>query len=373
MYALITFWLTASLITLLRVPDGGIQPQVALDAKGTVHMIYFQGLPAQGDIYYVRSTDDGTNFSDPMRVNSQAESAIATGNVRGAHLAVGKNGRVHVAWMGSKPALPRVDGRYGPMLYARLNDAGTAFEEQRNVIQNHPGLDGGGSIAADGKGNVYIAWHAPGEGEHNEANRRIWVTHSTDDGKTFSPELAAWEEPTGACACCGMRVFADNKGTVYVLYRSAKEAVHRDMYLLSATDGKHFEGTKVHEWNIDHCVMSTAAFSQSDQRVLAAWETEQQVYFTTFDPVQRRLSKIISAPDEANGRKHPVIAANKRGETLLVWTEGMGWKKGGAVAWQLFDQSGQPIPAEGGRRDGVPVWSLVAAFARPDGGFVIVY
>lgn len=47
------------------------------------------------------------------------------------------------------------------MLYTRLNDAGDGFEPQRNVIQKRPGLDGGGSIAADAEGNVYVAWHAP--------------------------------------------------------------------------------------------------------------------------------------------------------------------------------------------------------------------
>ena len=30
-------------VRLLRVPDRGIQPQVVLDGKGTVHMVYFKG------------------------------------------------------------------------------------------------------------------------------------------------------------------------------------------------------------------------------------------------------------------------------------------------------------------------------------------
>ena len=71
-------------------------------------------------------------------------------------------------------------------------------------------------------------------------------------------------------------------------------------------------------------------------------------------------------------RKHPTVAANARGETLLVWTEGMGWERGGSLAWQVFDRDGRPT-AEKGRIPGVPVWSLVAAFARPDGGFTVIY
>src|SRR5262245_26983337 len=109
----------ADRVTLLRVPQGGIQPQVAVDAHGTVHLVYYRGDPRQGDLFYARSSD-GTTFSEPIPVNSQPGSAIAAGNIRGAHLAVGKNGRAHVAWMGADKAEPRAPGGAAPMLYTRL-------------------------------------------------------------------------------------------------------------------------------------------------------------------------------------------------------------------------------------------------------------
>src|SRR5438552_2742418 len=85
----------------VRIPDGGIQPQAAVDDKGAIHLIYFKGDAAKGDIFYVRSTDGGSTFSAPLRVNSQPGSAVAVGTIRGAHLALGRDGRVHVAWNGS--------------------------------------------------------------------------------------------------------------------------------------------------------------------------------------------------------------------------------------------------------------------------------
>jgi len=147
------------------------------------------------------------------------------------------------------------------MLYARLNDAGAAFEPQRNVIQEKVGLDGGGSVAADGLGNVYVAWHAPNRPKAGEAAREVWVAQSTDDGKNFAKEREAWKEPTGACGCCGMRMFADASGGTYILYRSATEMVHRDIWLLMAKRGEAFSGKKVGEWEIGKCVMSSASFA----------------------------------------------------------------------------------------------------------------
>src|SRR5688500_14709345 len=69
------------LVRVIRVPDGGIQPQVAKDDRGTVHLIYFKGNPRAGDLFYVTSTDGGRSFSRPLRVNSQEASVIAIGTM----------------------------------------------------------------------------------------------------------------------------------------------------------------------------------------------------------------------------------------------------------------------------------------------------
>jgi hypothetical protein len=359
-------------VTVLRVPEKGIQPQVAVDSKGTAHVTYFRGDPSAGDIFYVRSEKGGDTFSTPIQVNSRPGSAIAVGNIRGAQLALGKNGRVHVAWNGSGKAEPKGPGGALPMLYARLNDAGTAFEPQRNVIQSAAGLDGGGSVAADEAGNVFVAWHAPAAGETGEGNRCVWVARLTDDGKTFAAEKRANAEPTGACGCCGMRAFADSKGGVYLLYRAARERVHRDMYLLASTDnGLRFRSEKIHEWELNACPMSSAAFAEGAGGVLAAWETNGQVYYCRIDRATGKRSAPVPAPGDGKGRKHPAIALTAQGEAVLVWTEGMGWNQGGSVAWQVFDKYGRPIGKEG-RADGVPTWSVVAVLARP-AGFTVLY
>src|SRR5207244_12429124 len=118
----------------------------------------------------------------------------------------------------------------------RTTHAGTAFEPQRNPMQLTWGLDGGGSVAADAAGSVYVAWHGQEGSGQGEQTRRLYVARSKDDGKSFSPEAPAYEQATGACGCCGARAFADRSGTLYVLYRSATEQVHRAIYLVVSPD-----------------------------------------------------------------------------------------------------------------------------------------
>ena len=359
-------------VTTLRVPDGGIQPQVAVDEKGIVHMIYYKGEPANGDIFYVKSTD-GQKFSIPIQVNSISGSVIAMGNIRGAHIALGKGGRVHVAWMGSGKAPKGANGA-SPMLYTRSNDGGTAFEPERNVMQYATGLDGGGTVAADGAGNVYVAWHADA-GAKSEAARQVFLAKSTDDGKTFAKEIPAFKQMTGACGCCGMRAICNSKGELYILYRTAmgagKMPDERDMFLLVSKDkGATFTGTDLHPWKLNMCAMSTAQLSDSSAGTLGTWETQGQIFYTKI--TNGIPSAPISAPGGLGKRKHPAVAGNNTGDVLLAWTNGMAWEKGGSVSWQVFDKSGKPSE-EKGNAEGVPANSLVAAFARPDGTFIVVY
>jgi hypothetical protein len=367
------------MVQVLSVPDNGIQPQIDVANNG-LHLIYFAGEPKHGDIFYTRSDDFGRRFRPAMRVNSQEGSAIAIGSIRGAQISIGKRNRVHVAWNGSDAAQPRGPinpeaGKPGsPMLYTRLNDRGTAFEPQRNVMQWTFGLDGGGSVASDTSGNVYVAWHgkAPAASE-GEAGRQVWIARSEDEGRIFAKESPATEEPTGACGCCGLKMFADSRGDVYGLYRSARENVHRDIYLLRSSDAGHkFSVALLHPWSINACPMSSMAFLETGAGVLGAWETQAQVYLA---PISRGVDQakrvIVAPPGENPKRKYPALARNRRGETLLAWVEGSGWQRGGTLGWQIFDLSGQPTLACRTQRT-VPVWSFPAAFALPDDRFAIL-
>jgi hypothetical protein len=357
-------------VTTIRVPNSGIQPQI-LERGGIVHVLYFSGDPQRGDLMYTTSRDYGRTFATQMRVNSERGTAMATGNIRGGQMAMDGAGRVHVAWIGSSLALPRSASNSAPVLYTRLNDLGDAFEPTQHVNQASWGADGA-TVAADNTGHVFVFWHAQPPQGKDEADRRLWIAKSADSGKSFVPEAIAFTEPTGVCGCCGTRAFVGADDTVYVLFRSATNVVHRDMYLLSSVDHSGFRGSDIAGWDIGACVMSSEFFLQSGKDILAAWESEKQVYFGRIKPGTTDLDIVIAAPGLGRNRKYPALATNKNGQILFVWTDNMAWGKGGTVEWQLYDRNLQP-EAGSGKSDDVPVWSLVAAFARPDGGFVVMF
>jgi hypothetical protein len=362
-------------VTVMATPGHGIQPQAVMDAHGNLHLLYFQGDAGSGNLQYVRRDAGETEFSKPLRVNSQQESAIATGTIRGGHLAVGKNDRVHVSWNGSSKALPKNPITGSPMLYARLNDQGTAFEPQRNLMTQSSILDGGGSLAADALGNVYVAWHAVGkEVEAGEGNRKVWISMSRDDGKTFAAEKSAWDEPTGACGCCGLRGFADLKGDTYFVYRAATAKINRGMYLIRSSDrGKSFDGVRLDNWKIASCPMSSEAFAEGPSGVYGAWDNDGQVYVARVGPGKIAIPSPRAAPGAEGDRKHPALTVNKNGDVILVWAEGTGWERGGNLAWQVYDKAGNPTAESGVLPRGIPVWGMPAVVAETDGRFTIFH
>jgi hypothetical protein len=358
-------------MTFARLPEGGIQPQLVADASGNLHALYFKGEPAHGDVVYAR-VDQSGRVGTPVQVNRQPGVALATGSVRGPHLALGRDDRVHVAWIGSNVAKTKAAGGRTPVLYTRMDGSGAAFEPERSVLQFTEGVDGA-AVAADSSGHVYVAWHGAAPGVTEEARRRIWIARSTDDGGTFAKEASASPPATGACGCCGVAALANREGSLFVLYRGAREMVHRDAFVLTSRDhGAVFAGDMLQEWKLGACPMSTFNLTESPDAVVAAWETGGQVQWLRIDPRTGAKSAVIAAPNAATNRKHPAVARNAKGETMLVWAENTGWNKGGALAWQLYDRNDQPT-AEHGQRAGVPVWGLVAVAARPDGSFIVLY
>jgi hypothetical protein len=366
----------APLVRTERLPAEAIQPQIAQSTDGTVHLLYFKGKPAGGDLFYMRKPATEEKFSKPIRVNSVPGSAIAIGSIRGAHLALGRNDRVHVAWMGGEGATKIMIGHVSstPMLYARLAEDGKSFEPERNVMTYTSRLDGGGTVAADAHGNVYVAWHgAPPSNADGESERAVYVAHSSDDGKTFGRELrASPNDKSGTCACCGMGAFADTKGALYLLYRAAEQMTNRnEILLVSENTGKSFKVANSDRWVTGTCPMSSTSFAEGNGKTYAAWETAGKINSIGLPQSSTDAPERFS-PSGDKTRKHPALAVNSRGETLVAWTEGTGWDKGGSAGWQVFDSAGKPI-TQPESTPGVPTWGLVAAYARPDGSFVIIF
>ena len=229
-------------VTLMRVPGGGIQPQVAVDAAGTVHMVYYKGDPGHGDLYYVRSRNSERDlFGAAAREHNSGKCRRRGQYSRRSHRYRKERTRSRgVEW------LSFADSR-GPLRQGA--DAVHAAQRCRNRLR---------AATQPDPGRVWSRrWWFAGRRQYMEMFTWFGMhPRRAPKGKgtgasgwrvrpmTAPPSSArrpVWDHPTGACGCCGLKAFADRNGTLYVLYRSATEVVHRDIYLLISRDhGQHF-------------------------------------------------------------------------------------------------------------------------------------
>ena len=342
-----------------RVPDGGRMPRAVVDAEGTVHLVYVAGEASTANLFHVTRRPGVTAWSEPRRVNRRDDSVSGVAPIDGAQLALGPDNRVHVVWLQTDPV---------QFFYTRSSADRSGFEPQR-VLSTHEegGVEAGPTVAVDGAGNVFVFWHA---GAVEDAGRAVYLAASRDGGTAFELARPVSARAEGACACCSLAATSGAAGAVYVSYRGAGDNVRRGQRLLVSKDhGRSFTDRLVHPWELGACPVSTTGLFAGPRGVAAAWETEGQVYFADAD----RPEAAVSPAGEARfRRKNPAVAVDSRGDTLLAWGDGPGFRFGGSLHWQVFDAAGRPVGEPGGGT-GTIIGGSTSAVVVQDGRFLVIY
>jgi hypothetical protein len=151
---------------------------IAWDAAGTVYVAYALPVNEERGIYLVLSKDQGTTWSEPLKV---FDGAAAGFDLIGApSLLTSSNGFVHVLW---KEQSIQGDGVPQPisLYYARSEDGGQTFNDAELVVEEPASWR---EIMADGQGNLHVLW------QPQDTLTTVWDQVSLDGGQT-------WQFPQG--------------------------------------------------------------------------------------------------------------------------------------------------------------------------------
>jgi hypothetical protein len=318
----------AGSVMTLRVPDGGLVPEVILDPKGVIHMTY--GLSGNG--FYMRSTDNGKGFTKPVQINHRA-GTVKAGGERGIKLARGKDGVLHISWLGPK----KEDGIW----YTRSENNGQSFEAERNLHKGNSLADGV-STAADKDGNVIVFWldSRKGKDPNSPYSFAIYMSQSKDNGKTFGENIEIRHDHPGlACECCRLESRIGDDGNVYLAFRSGYKSI-RDIYLLKGPKKENnFRSTRVStdDWNLDACPHSGASLQIDPKgKVVVSWMSVDKVYWSRSENRLKSFAPRVQVAAGKVAQNHPTAVMNGKGQTLLVW------KEGSEVKWAKFNADMKP-------------------------------
>ena len=109
---------------------GAFAPRVALDSNETVNIVWGDTGDSLGRVVFVRSTDLGETFSEPLDVSRSSGVAFDP------EIAIDPGGAINVAWQDTAPGKSVV-------MFSRSTDGGQTFSEPLQVSTGNGAATGG--------------------------------------------------------------------------------------------------------------------------------------------------------------------------------------------------------------------------------------
>ncbi|MGB0525185.1 MAG: sialidase family protein [Flammeovirgaceae bacterium] len=207
----------------------------------------------QSNILFSRSTDQGRSWNTPVAINKIPGDCLDDDETtEGAVPTVGPNGEIYVAWSLNEK-----------LYFDKSEDGGkTWLEEDIEVAEHHngwainiPGLNrtNGFPVTAcdlsDGKhkGTIYINW---ADQKNGEDDTDIWLSKSTDGGKTWSERIRVNNDKGKAQQFLTWMSVDPMTGIIYIVFYDQRglENGQTDVYLAySKNGGKSFKNVKISE------------------------------------------------------------------------------------------------------------------------------
>lgn len=240
----------------------GGQPQITVDAKETVRLVFGKG----EQIFYASSNDKGRSFSEPVAV-AQVK-GMHLGMTRGPQLATSKDYSVVTAM-----------DKAGNVHSFRLSHSTGKWEKLPHVNDsNGSAPEGLMSLAADDKNNFFAVWLDLRKGHKNNIGfARL------QGNKGWSKNQFAYTSPEShVCECCKPSI-AVNGNHVVIMFRNWLNG-SRDVYIVSSENGgKNFgQAEKLGNgtWPLKGCPMDGGGLAiDSTNQIHTVWQREGQVFY----------------------------------------------------------------------------------------------
>ncbi|MGA7755750.1 MAG: sialidase family protein [Candidatus Sulfotelmatobacter sp.] len=334
---------------LLPFPTGQFDPQIVVDPVDhqTVYASWLQN--SKRDIVVARSLDFGRtwSFSWAERGQDDADKPVLT--VRGPDVYVGFNHEER-------------------FLVAASHDAGQTF----SVVNVNSDAEAGSSLAGgatvDPAGNVYVGWTEYAAHELPTRPVSVYVSRSTDGGRTWITLLLDQSSAPPECEAQGcetgflgaqISLASDASGALYALWNagSTNEGAERIYFSSSTTGGATWSSrttVSMASLGVEHAFPTVVAGASGDVRI--AWMDARA---SEFDHAERPLWNTyyrsstnggatwgpetqLSGPARGydyvlqNGFRFPFgdffsLAIDNEGATHAVWGEGSNYKAPGSI------------------------------------------
>jgi len=297
-------------------------PSVDFDAKGRSWFAWV----FQGRIYAQSSADGGKTMSKPVAVNREPENILSNGENR-PKIRIGGKGQIYVTWSRGLEKAFSADVRF-----SRSVDDGKTFSEALTINDNRQIIGHSfDSLAVGRDGRVFIAWldERDAEAAKNKpggyAGSALYYTWSADEGLHFAPNSKAADH---ACECCRVQTALDIDGMPVLAWRNIYPENVRDHALLKLDDWNQPGPVRraSHEnWHIEGCPHHGPGLAVAEGgRYHLAWYSQSPdatgLFYAYSDDGGAGFSPALAFGNPKANPRHPHVLSHAK-EVYLVWLE----------------------------------------------------
>ena len=150
------------------IADWSMNPAIAADSGSGVHIAYTEKAPGNIEIFYKRSTDNGTTWSATKRLTWDG-----TLTSQAPSIAVDSSNRIHLVWFNDTSGSTQI-------FYKNSTDNGVTWSALKKLTWMSSS-SANPSIASDSAGYIHIAWNINLSG-----NKEIYYKNSSNNGANWS-------------------------------------------------------------------------------------------------------------------------------------------------------------------------------------------
>jgi len=197
---------------------GAFSPRIALDSNEALNVVWGDGKELGLRVVYLRSTDQGETFTEPLVVSGASTDALDP------EVAVDSGDGINVVWQDQ-------DSGVSAIMFARSTDRGATFSTPKRVSTGE-GRAIEAQIVADSEDRLNVVWV-----DESSGSAQAYYSRSTDSGETFSTPISVSKAPNADIHKPVAAVFGD---TVYVAYQDGdlfgEDGGDRQVFLATSND-----------------------------------------------------------------------------------------------------------------------------------------
>jgi BNR repeat-like domain len=224
---------------------------IAVGSSGSLHVVWYDFIPGNFEVFYKKSTDGGATWSSSHRITSTSGSSC------NAAIAVDSSGNPHVVWADD------TSGDY-EIYYKKSPDGGATWTASQRLTWNS-GWSTNPAIAVDSSDRLHVVWH-----DDSSGNLEIYYRRSMNGGETWATrQRLSWNSGKSYYPV----IVVDSSDNLHVTWHDNTPANYEIYYKMSSDAGIN--------WSTAQRLTVTSGFSyhptiavDSSGKVHIVWEDD---------------------------------------------------------------------------------------------------